>query len=219
MANETPKTPNVEEVKTAETGSPTGSEDSLVDPPDYIAPDQQDLMLTDITSEILHSNKCTVSIGRGNEYLSEASPFPLEWPATGVIYGYNQRLMISLPCRRGRPDRGYKVLNVFFLVDTGSPCSYLCQEAMTALIGNPTCALPEQLSVVIQDESFQMAFHMSPLGTKEAPGKFHDVNVLGMDFLQLANLCLTIDTPIQLFRLFRRDRLSMFRDYPEENGD
>jgi len=46
MADQTPnKTPEI-----------TGSEDSLLDPPDYIAPDQQDMMLTDITSQILHSN-------------------------------------------------------------------------------------------------------------------------------------------------------------------
>ena len=105
MANQTPTTPE-KEVTTATTDSPTGSDDSLVlvDPPDFIAPDQQDMMLTDITSAILHSNKCTVSIGRGNDYLSEAKSFPLEWPATGVVYGLNKRLMISLPCRRGRPD-------------------------------------------------------------------------------------------------------------------
>ena len=216
MANQTPTTPD-EEVTTAATGSPTGSEGSLVDPPDYIAPDQEDMMLTDITSAILHSNKCTVSIGRGNEYLSEAKSFPLEWPATGVVYGTNKRLMVSLACRRGRPDRGYKALNIFFLVNTGSPCSYLCLEAMTALIGNPTCAVPEQLSVVVQDESFRMPFHMSPVGTKEAPGKFRDVNVLGMDFLQLAGLCMTVNTPIQHFRLFKSDDRSMYQDYPDED--
>ena len=216
MANQTPTTPD-KEVTTATTDSPTGSEDLLVDPPDYIAPDQQDMTLTDITSAILHSNKCTVSIGRGNEYLSEAKSFPLEWPATGIVYGLNKRLMVSLPCRRGRPDRGYKVLNIFFLVNTGSPCSYLCLEAMTALIGNPPCAVPEQLSVVVQDESFRMPFHMSPLGTKEVPGKFHDVNVLGMDFLQLAGLCMTVNTPIQLFRLFKSDDRSMYQDYPDED--
>ena len=219
MANRPPKTPEIKDVATATTESPTGSEDSLLDPPGYIAPDQQDMMLSDITSAILHSNKCTVAIGRGNDYLSEANSFPLEWPATGVVYGYNKRLMISLPCRRVRPDRGYKVLNVFFLVDTGSPCSYLCQEAMTALIGNPGCNVPEQLSVVVQDDSFPLAFHMSPLGTKEEPGKFHDVNVLGMDFLDKFNLSMTVDTPIQRFRLVKRDRPSMLQDYPDEDGD
>ena len=216
MKNETPFTPFIKAVNTAETGSPTSSEDSIVDPPDYIAPDQQDMMLSDITSEILHSHKCTVSIGRGNHYLSAATHFPQTWPASGVVYGYNKRLMISLPCRRGRPDRGYRVLNVFFLVDTSSPCSYLCQEAMTALIGNPTSPVPEQLTVVVNEESFRMAFHLSPLGTLEEPGKFHDVNVLGMDFLQLAGLCMTVNTPIQLFRLFKEDDNIMYRDYPDE---
>jgi hypothetical protein len=86
----------------------------------------------------------------------------------------------------------------------------------TALIGNPTCVVPEQIGVVVQDESFQMTFCMSPLGTKEAPGKFHDVNVLGMVFLQVANLSMTVDTPIYLFRMFRSDRPSMYRDYPDE---
>lgn len=88
---------------------------------------------------------------------------------------------------------------------------------MTALIGNPTCAVPEQLSVIVQDESFRMPFHMSPLGTKEVPGKFHDVNVLGMDFLQLAGLCMTVNTPIQLFRLFKSDDRIMYQDYPDED--
>ena len=202
--------------KTADTGSPSSSDYSIVDPPGYIPPDQQDMMLTDITSEILHSHKCTVSIGKGYEYLSEATQFPQKWPASGCVYGYNKRLMISLPCRRGRPDRGYRVRNVFFLVDTGSPCSYLCQEAMTALIGSPAAPVPEQLTVVVNDESFRMAFHLSPLGTVEEPGKFHDVNVLGMDFLQLAGLCMTVNTPIQLFRLFKEDDNKMYRDYPDE---
>eukprot|EP00339_Tiarina_fusa_P006979 CAMPEP_0117063278 /NCGR_PEP_ID=MMETSP0472-20121206/44171_1 /TAXON_ID=693140 ORGANISM="Tiarina fusus, Strain LIS" /NCGR_SAMPLE_ID=MMETSP0472 /ASSEMBLY_ACC=CAM_ASM_000603 /LENGTH=88 /DNA_ID=CAMNT_0004782913 /DNA_START=36 /DNA_END=302 /DNA_ORIENTATION=+ len=87
---------------------------------------------------------------------------------------------------------------------------------MTALIGNPTCAMPEQLSVVVNDGLFRMAFYMSPLGTMEAPGKFHDVNVLGMDFLQLGGLCMTVNTPIQLFRLFKSDDQSLYQDYPDE---
>lgn len=219
MAPETPKLTASKESETASPAGSSGSDDSLVDPPGYIAPDQQDMMLTDITSEILHSLKCTLSIGSGKPYLSEAEAdsFPLSWPATGVIFGYNKRLMINLPCRRARPKQGYKVLNVFFLVDTGSPCSYLCQETMDALIDKPGCALPEQLKVVVQDDTTPMAFHMSPLGTKEAPGKFHDVNVLGMDFLCDAKLSMTVDAPILAFKLVRKDDLdSMYRDYPSE---
>jgi hypothetical protein len=89
MEDQTPKKPEVKNVTTAKTDSPTGRLDSLLDPPGYIAPDQQDMMFTDITSEILHSYESTVLIGRGNTYLSEAKSFPLEWPAIGVVYGYN----------------------------------------------------------------------------------------------------------------------------------
>ena len=144
MATQTPTFPD-KEVTTAPTDSPTGSNDSLmVDPsgyiasdqqdmmvmdaPGYIAPDQQDMMFTDITSTVLHSEECTDVIGRGNEYLSEAKSFPLEWPATGVLYGLNRRLMISLPCRLGKRDPNNKVLNIFFVVDTGSPVSLLAES-------------------------------------------------------------------------------------------
>jgi hypothetical protein len=219
MANQTPTSPD-KEVTTATTDSPTGSDDSLmVDPSGYIAPDQQDMMLIDITSTILHSKECAASIGRGNEYLCEAKSFPLEWPATGVVYGYNKRLMFSLPCRRRGPDPNNKVLNIFFLVDTGSPMSYLCLEAMKALIGDPTRSVPAQLFVAVQNESFCMPFYMSPLGTKEVPGHFHDANVLGMDFLQRAGLCMTVHTPIDLFRLFKSDDRSMLQDYSAEDLD
>jgi hypothetical protein len=87
---------------------------------------------------------------------------------------------------------------------------------MTALIGNPSCGLPQQLNAYVQDESTKMAFNMSPLGTPEAPGQFHDANVLGMDFLEKAGLSMTVDTPINLFRLHKRDHATMSQDYPDE---
>jgi hypothetical protein len=175
-------------------------------------------MFTDINSRILHSESCSVTIGRGKEYLSHADSIQLSWPAREIFFGYNKRLMISLPCRRARSGRGYKVLNVFFLFDTGSPCSYLCKEAMEALIDKPDANLPEQLVVVVQDESLQpMTFHMSPLGTTEHPGKFHHVNVLGMDFLTLLGLSMMVHTPIGQFQLVNMDNQSMFAHYPDED--
>jgi hypothetical protein len=84
MEDQTPKKPEVENVTTAKTKSDASLFDQK-DPPGYIGPDQQDMMLIDITSDILHSDICTSLIGRGNTYLSEAKSFPLEWPALGVI--------------------------------------------------------------------------------------------------------------------------------------
>jgi hypothetical protein len=87
---------------------------------------------------------------------------------------------------------------------------------MEALIGKPDCNLLEQLSIAVQDESLTMPFHMSPLGTPEHPGKFQDVNVLGMDFLALHHLSLLVHTPVSLFQLVDMDHQSMFAHYPGE---
>jgi hypothetical protein len=195
----TPETPKPTNSSLHETASPTENDDLLVDPPDYIAPDQQDMMLIDITSQILHSSRCKISIGHGNEYLSPADSIQLPWPAVGIVFSYNRLLMISLPCWRAWPNRGYKVMNIFFSVDTGPPCSYLCQENMEAFIGNTDCNLPEQLSIAVHDESLTMLFHMWSLGTPEHPGKFQDVNVLGMGFLALHHLSLLVHTLPFLF--------------------
>lgn len=70
---------------------------------------------------------------------------------------------------------------------------------------------------MVQDEALQPAtFHMSPLGTPEHPGKFHDVNVLGMDFLALHGLSLLVHTPIGQFQLVQMDSPSMLAQYPDD---
>ena len=59
------------------TTSPTSSEGSIHDPPGYIAPDQQDMLLTDITTKILHSDDMTLRVGHGIiKYLSLAEGLP-----------------------------------------------------------------------------------------------------------------------------------------------
>lgn len=217
---ESPSTPPTDTKSTTNT-SPTTSESSgasVVDPPGYIAPNQQDMLLTDITSAVLHSGEMTQACGRGAGYLSSAASFPETWPVTGVIHGLNKRLMINLVCQRvsRRPDS--PLLNVYFLVNTGSPCSYLCPEALSALINIEGCNLPSAISVLIhsayQEQPFEM--HMSPQGTTEEPGKFRDVNVLGMDFL--LRFSMTVDGQVKRFKLFRPTLQSLRQD-PDYNFD
>lgn len=188
-----------------------GSDDSLVNPPGYVSPEQQDMMLFDVTSDILHG--ATLEIGRGKEYLSPADSFPLSWPVTGVIFGHNKRLMINLPCRRAKPDRGHNVLNVFFLVDTGSPVSYLCKEAMDALIGRELDQQLKQLSIVIQTTAKYMEMNLSPMTSH-----FQDVNVLGMDFLDKYDLSMVVDMPVSRFKFLQKELASMEGDYDEETS-
>lgn len=212
---EHPKTPP-QDIKTSST-SPTSSEESIVDPPGYIAPDQQDMLLSDITSAVLHSDQMTRVCGRGKSYLSDAMSFPERpWPATGVFYGLNHRLMINLVCQRAS-RREQPIRNVYFLVDTGSPCSYLCPEAMGTIL--PEGAnIPEVMNVWVHSkchgDPFQM--HMSPQGTPKEPGKFKDVNILGMDFLR--RFSMTVDGTLNRFKLLKPeyDKLLEDEDFGED---
>ncbi|KAJ3025494.1 UNVERIFIED_CONTAM: hypothetical protein HDU68_007089 [Siphonaria sp. JEL0065] len=153
--------------------SPTKSDSSghsLMDPPGYIKPDLQDLLLTDITAKELRVIAETMEV----EYLGPAA-FPGIFPAVGRIKGQNHRLMVSLVCRR-QTTKQAPAVNIIFLIDTGSPVTYLCHEAMEALIGKDS-HLPQALYVEIHNEKAIEA-HLSPKGSH-----FADVNVLGMDFL------------------------------------
>jgi hypothetical protein len=154
--------------------SPTTSESrtySIHDPPGYIKPSLQDMLLTDITAEELLSVAEVLGVG----YLSSTATFPGSFPVDGEIYGPNNRLMMNLVCRRR--GRNTQAINVIFLIDTGSPVSYLSEKAMEALIGNPGSHLPPQLQVMVHSKEV-IKCYLSPRDKH-----FADVNVLGMDFL------------------------------------
>jgi hypothetical protein len=51
--------------------------------------------------------------------------------------------MVNLVCRRQSKTSAI-ARNIIFLIDTGSPVTYLCQEAMESLIGKDS-NLPQSL--------------------------------------------------------------------------
>jgi hypothetical protein len=172
------------EKQSTSTSSPTTSESntySIHDPPGYIEPSLQDMLLTDITAEKLLSIAEVLGVG----YLSPAATFPGSFPVDGEIYGPNNRLMINLVCRRR--GRNTQAINVIFLIDTGSPISYLSEKAMNALIGNPGSHLPEQLQVLVHSKEV-IKCYLSPRDKH-----FADVNVLGIDFLVANRLTLKVN--------------------------
>jgi hypothetical protein len=153
--------------------SPTKSDEnghSLMDPPGYIKPCLQDLLLTDIDSKELR----IIAEAMELEYLGPAS-FPGSFPVDGRIWPPNHRLLVNLVCRRQAKSVS-PTRNIIFLVDTGSPVTYLCQEAMESLIGKDS-HLPQTLFVKIHTEKAILT-HASPTSSH-----FANVNVLGMDFI------------------------------------
>ena len=156
------------------------SEFSIKDPIGYIDPCMQDMLFTDITQEEL-SNIANIL---GITYLSIATIFPGSFPVTGQIYGSNKRAMVNLICKAR--DNSSLAINVIFLIDTGSPASYLSEKAMLALVGKPGSNVVRQLPVMIHSTSV-IQCHLSP------PDKhFADVNVLGADFLFANGITFTL---------------------------
>ncbi|KAK6098245.1 hypothetical protein MT418_002292 [Batrachochytrium dendrobatidis] len=139
--------------------------DTLMDPPGYIKPSLQNFLLTDIDSKELRIIAAAMEL----EYLGPAS-FPGSFPVEGTIWVPNHRLMVNLACRR-RTKSDSPTRNIIFLVDTGSPVTYLCQEAMESLVGKDS-NLPQTLFVKIHSEK-AIQTHISPKDSH-----FADVNVL-----------------------------------------
>ena len=175
--------------RTGRTSRWQSSGESLVmDDPDYIAPSVQDLLLTDVTQDILNNR---IAPELGVCYLSPSEAENVSFPVTGIMFGLNRRLMVNLLVRR---KVSHKFLNIPFLVDTGSPVSYLCDEAISALIGIDN-ALPKFINVCVQGDQV-LECHLSP-----QDGHFHDVNVIGMDFLATHRLSIKICYSQRTFQL------------------
>jgi hypothetical protein len=161
-------------------------EDSLVhDNPDYVAPEKQDILLTDVTSARLHG---TIGTLLGKVYLSEeiiSDDLKPEKVLRGLLFPPNNRYLVNLVCRRNSqrnspssPKGPSSWHNVFFLVDTGSPNSFLCSEAMEALVGNRGCTsnIPPMMRIEL--------FASRDVVTCNLPGAdthHTDVSILGSD--------------------------------------
>ena len=92
-------------------------------PPEWINPDKYDLLLTDIAPDDLPTK---LSDALGVAYLA---PAQVEyWPQHGKIYGYNKRILFSLPVT-GRD----KTVSVHFIFDTGAPATYIAPSVLDAL--------------------------------------------------------------------------------------
>ena len=172
-------------MESKENDNSKGSDDVLVIDAPYhgIEAKTFDVVLSDVTSGKLHGE---VAMMLGVEYLSvvpKEDVFELLHQKTfyGVKYGPYSRFMINLPCRLvskrnhgTSPKQPLPFHNIIFLVHTGSPYTYLCQEAMETLLGeNGGHAVPPMLNVELSS-GLKLHFHLSPKS-----GHFADVNVLG----------------------------------------
>mmetsp|Transcript_27107 Transcript_27107/g.44221 ORF Transcript_27107/g.44221 Transcript_27107/m.44221 type:complete len:255 (+) Transcript_27107:87-851(+) len=155
---------------------------SIMDDEHYIYPRLADFLLTDVQ----HDDLRDLSVMFGLPFLGKTATgtFPVE----GVVHGPYHRLMLPLSCqwiRKVGEISKQKVLSVMFLLDTGSPYTYLASETIEALTSSRD-GIPGFIVTSIQGQPPTRCF-LSPLASH-----FSDVNVLGSDFLDAANINLSV---------------------------
>ena len=145
-----------------------------MEPRDFIPPSTYDVLLSDIKHDDLIG---PIAERLEVQYLQPTNPNTI---SSGILYGTNCRPMVSLPIAS---KKFQKFINVIFLVDTGSPCLYLSQQAMVALGFKDH--MPQTFDVLCADMIFEAV--MSP-----RKGHYCDLNLIGSTFLKKAraNLCI-----------------------------
>ena len=152
-----------------------------MEPRDFIPPSTYDVLLSDLKHDDLIG---PISERLEVQYLQPANQNTI---STGILYGTNCRPMISLPIAS---KKFQKFINVIFMIDTGSPCLYICKQAMTAL--GFSDHMPQRFDVLCADMAFEAA--MSPLRQADGrDGNYCDLNLIGSTFLKKARANLSVD--------------------------
>ena len=159
----------------------------VIDSVKFLRPDDFDVLLTDIAESDLHLMAQLEGVGYLN--VSNAEP---SFPVEGLIMGAHRRFMVNLLVRRRAMADSYR--NVIFMVDTGSPYTFLSTAAMAAIAGPDKNVLSMMRLEIHGNQS--IVCYLSP------PNKhFAEINLLGMDFLEMKRAQLNVDWVQKTFQM------------------
>ena len=166
---------------------PNASSTFVVDAFKFLKPSEFDILLNDINETDLY----LIGEMEGTPYLNLSTLLPI-FPVEGMVMGMNRRYMVNLLARR-KNTQHFK--NIVFMVDTGSPYTFISKVAMEAMVGT-SVNLPSIIKLDIHGE-VSMICYLSP------PDKhFADVNLLGMDFLEMKGAQIVTDWLQKTFLLY-----------------
>lgn len=134
-----------------------------------------DLLLPDIHSKEMHEE---ISEKLKIKYLSDSLYTELN-EVDGIMFGLNYRIFVTLPVQIKQ-----KVKNVHFLVDTGSPKTFICNEIYDAF--KVTIANASSSRVLINNKP--IIAQLPPINSH-----FMDVNLLGTEYLKTFDAKLIVD--------------------------
>lgn len=145
-----------------------------------VPPNKYDVLILDITPEDLNQ------IGEELESLplSETSASPT-FPVRGILFGQSHRMFVPLIV-----SKRSRVINVNFLVDTGSPNTYLRAETLAALGYQEN--IPSETVVVI---------HGTAVTVYVSTNHFENVDLLGQDYLAAIRGLVTINYPMKFLAI------------------
>ena len=116
-----------------------------------------------------------------------------KWPLHGKVYGFHRRVIFAIPVS----VRGGPCVYAHFVFDSNAPATFLATSTLQALgleawqLGGATILLNGRRTSQVLLSERQVAGH--PEGAP-GPCRFHGLNIFGMDFLDLADATLTVDT-------------------------
>lgn len=142
----------------------------------YVDPNQFDLLLTDIKESDLFGS---ISTALNVNYLELQPQLNAPSKVYGTLFGIYMRPVINLVIST---TRFKKAVNIIFIIDTGSPCLYICERAMTAL--GYTDLQPPEFKVVIGTTGFT---------AHRSHNHFADVNLIGAAVYKAFKAKLEID--------------------------
>lgn len=130
-------------------------------------PKDFDVLITDVTAKILRDEIAEIA---GVPYLKRATKDENKKIdiGTGFAYGLNSRIMF--PCVVGLEDRDKAYWN-FFVVDSGSPHTYISPEVADAL------------GIVKGSMSVTIAGRKQHVSLSPANAHFSDISLLGSDYI------------------------------------
>lgn len=142
-------------------------------------PRAHELLLMDVKKKHLTEE---IAKKLGVSYLSDSDK-PKLAEVHGIVWGDNKRVFVSLAVEIAKRKK-----NVIFLVDTGSPHTYISRDVLEAM--GYECPAEEIIGNV---NGHEHELKISPVVSGKDETDFRDINILGGNFLTQARAVLTVN--------------------------
>ena len=148
------------------------------------SPADFDLLLIDVHSNELHHE---ISHMLNTVYLDDAESDSVR-EAFGIVWGPHNRIFLATVVAMGG-----KLKHVHFLVDTGSPVTFICDEVLQSF--GKTLSNPHN--------PFSVHINGRPISVLQSPEDKHfkDINILGTDYMKTFKCVLNVDFDAETARL------------------